>query len=415
MAYSADIDALGCQHRWSFDGDYLDDVGSANGTNTGTIATDAAICKDATNCITSNGVGDRVTIPNTADINNSAQSQKAIGGWFMATAVNTPFTNIWNEGNTTTGFRMVMGFGNAITFEVDGAGGNNQIYSDTTLVANRAYHLLLKFSGNGFDNEVSAYLDGVKQLDANPADRQPDYATLAARTPCELSDPAGTVGLNGNTLLIVGVVNGKYNQWASFNGTAAALTDTEIREELFEKGAIPDTIISAGTESAMQTALDLLANTVRPNEPLCIEIEAVTGDGDLTLDADNITFDPLASIHISYLGTGTLTWKNLNGSDASIVATPNGGTITLVNPATLNITGLVAGSEIRIYTAGTTTELAGIESSGTSFNQSIEASSIDISILSLGYENKRIKAVDMTSGDVTIDANQQADRQYENP
>ena len=97
-----------------------------------------------------------------------------------------------------------------------------------------------------------------------------------------------------------------------WDGSDADLTDTEIRETLFELGALAGTTISSGSESAMQTSLDALADTVRGNEPLNIRVEEVTGDGDLTLSADNITHDDLASIHVQYLGSGTLTWQNTN-------------------------------------------------------------------------------------------------------
>lgn len=54
--------------------------------------------------------------------------------------------------------------------------------------------------------------------------------------------------------------------------------------------------------------------------------------------ADNITFDPLSSIHVQYTGTGTLTWVNDNGADASIGSTPNGGTLIIADRQTLTVT-----------------------------------------------------------------------------
>jgi hypothetical protein len=101
----------------------------------------------------------------------------------------------------------------------------------------------------------------------------------------------------------------------------------------------------------MQTALDVYADTVRPDAPLCIRIEAVTGGGDFALDLDNITFDPLASIHVQYTGTDTLTLTNLNGSDASIISTPEGGTVEVVKNVDIDVSCLDASDSSAIESA----------------------------------------------------------------
>ena len=232
---------------------------------------------------------------------------------------------------------VLLGWGNNVIFEVDSANFTLQIYSDTYLADDRAYHLCMIFEGNGYGNELRAYLDGVEQTTAQPTDREPDYATLAARSVGEFSDPAGTVAVGGVEVILNGIDDGRYNQWATWDGADAVLTDTEVREELFEKGALPDVTISTDTEANMQTALNAYSSTVRPNAPLCIRVEPVSGGGNFDLDANNITFNAYASIHVQYTGTDTLTWTNSNGSDASIGSTPNDGTITFVTPVTVTV------------------------------------------------------------------------------
>ena len=60
---------------------------------------------------------------------------------------------------------------------------------------------------------------------------------------------------------------------------------------------------------------------------------------DLTLVApSNITFDPLCSIHVQWMGTGDLLFINTGASPASIGSTPNGGTITFAQRQTLTVT-----------------------------------------------------------------------------
>lgn len=85
----------------------------------------------------------------------------------------------------------------------------------------------------------------------------------------------------------------------------------------------------------------------------------------------------------------------------------------------LSITGLKPNSEIRIFDAGTTTEIAGsgaenVTGTFTWEFDPTEHPSIDISIISLGYQNTRILAQALTLADVTIPVQQQIDRQYAN-
>lgn len=86
---------------------------------------------------------------------------------------------------------------------------------------------------------------------------------------------------------------------------------------------------------------------------------------------------------------------------------------------TLQITGLQVNSEVRVFEAGTTTEVAGQENivSGSFawiFDPE-ETPSVDIAILSLGYQNLRLLNVALSLADISIPVQQQVDRQYLNP
>ena len=85
----------------------------------------------------------------------------------------------------------------------------------------------------------------------------------------------------------------------------------------------------------------------------------------------------------------------------------------------LTLTGLKINSEVRVFDANTTTEVAGMEdiTSGTftwEFDPTEHPSGVDISIMSLGYQNMRITGVTLPLADVTIPVQQQIDRQYAN-
>lgn len=417
MAYSDIIDATNPDHRWSFDGDSTDQIGTADGTDSGVTYTGSALCEDVTNSMYTNTADDdRVTIPSTTDINNSAQSRKAVAGWFMTNSVQTPPKRIYGEGIESLVFHFPMALGNNVMFEVVDSGQTlvNQIYG-IILQPNRAYHLCGIFEGSDYANKVRFYIDGVEQLSANPSDRETNVTTLSARGAAEFGDPVGTVGIGNSVVKLNACVNGYYNQWATWNGANAVLSASTIRDDLFEKGALPNVTISTDTESNMQSSLNSYSNTKRGNYPLCIRVEPVSGGGDFTLTASGITFDELSSIHVQYTGTDTLTWRNDINSNASIFSTTSGGTIEVFNQVNLTITNLKNPTEVRVYKAGTTTEVAGDENvTGGTFTTKIYDDSVDIALVSIDYKIKRLTSVD-TSSDTYLSITQFVDNVYSNP
>ena len=85
---------------------------------------------------------------------------------------------------------------------------------------------------------------------------------------------------------------------------------------------------------------------------------------------------------------------------------------------TLSLTGLIASSEVRIFTHGTTTELSGIENSGTSFDYNYTyapSTYVDIIIMHLNYNYYRIENYLLPASDGSIPIQQIGDRVYSNP
>ena len=107
--------------------------------------------------------------------------------------------------------------------------------------------------------------------------------------------------------------------------------------------------------------------------------------------------------------TGTITLSN--GAVAIGTLTDTTGTTTTTS---LTFTGLQSNTEVRVYAAGTTTEVAGVENSGTSVSFDISESSVDVVLHALGYLNQRIDGL-ATTTNVTLPISQVLDRQYNNP
>jgi len=372
MAYIDDILALSPEHIWEFDGNFNDSVGTSNGTNAGFSNNTAPLCE--------------------------------IGGWIRLNSIQLPPKSIYREGTTGNQYNITLWAGNKIMLDIVSNTNVIQGFSNIVLKPNRVYHVFTKFIGNSF---FGLYIDGVLQAVTEPSSGIPNFANIGNRTAAEFGDPSATTEVGNATVILNGSENCRYNFWVSFiNTTAFALTDTIIREVLFENGVLPSVTVTN------QSDLNTLSNTLRPDEPLNIRV--ADNGSDLTLIADNITHDSLASIHIQWMGSGRLTYINTNGSNASIISTPNGGVVNIVNPAILNVSPLIPGSEVRVYNAGTTTELAGIENSLTNFSTFIQASNVDVVILSIGFLNIKVKGIDMTQGDVELPVNQRIDRQYLN-
>lgn len=285
MAYSDDLQALNPDHHWKFDGNSLDAVGSLNGTDVSILHTGSPIAQDSTYSAKMDATSDDISLATASDVNQELH-RRAIGGFFMTNTVQQPLCVIYGETDATRSFQILIGFGNNIIFEVDDAAFTLQIYSDVALATDRVYHLEMIFESSTYGNEFRAYIDGVEQT--NSDDRIPGAAFTASRAVGRWGASL-TRAIGGTAILLVAPVNSYFSHWASWSGANAVLTDIEIREILFEKGALADNTITN------QTGLTALADTERGNAAVCIDVNIA---GSVTLTADNVTFNEKASVHV---------------------------------------------------------------------------------------------------------------------
>jgi len=124
-----------------------------------------------------------------------------------------------------------------------------------------------------------------------------------------------------------------------------------------------------------------------------------------------------------YNSSGGLVTINVAGGGGTPTYRNGSGSSTVVNNnTTVTLTGMRDNTEVRVYTAGTTTELAGIEdaTAGSADNRSFAfaiaaAVSVDIRIHNVTYEPETILAYTIPSTDTSIPIQQRFDRNYENP
>ena len=115
----------------------------------------------------------------------------------------------------------------------------------------------------------------------------------------------------------------------------------------------------------------------------------------------------------------TLTINVGAGYTTPTVKNDGTGTVNVVSgQVTLTLTGLKVNTEVRIYSAGTQTELTGVENSGTSFAYTytyVPSTEIDIVVHNISYQYIKLTNVLLGSGDASLPIQQIPDRWYDNP
>lgn len=415
--YFTVFDDMNPDHWWRFNNDgYADSAGANPITNSvvgdgGSFET-VLICEQNTHSWLVDG-GARRECANSNNMNGQTETTRTMCGWIRLGGVDPALSCLYEEGGGVNNLALFLGMGNVlIASYADTSDDNAQAFSDFSLASGRDYFWTFTFDHGATIKEFRLWLDGVKQsvtignpltsgdLDAHSGD-------------ISFGGPGGSLEVGGTDVTFQTQSDTYYANWASWTRELSA---AEILE-LFERGARPQVTITTDTAANMQAAIDLLADTAYGNHALTMRIEETSSGLDLDLDFDNITFDENTSVHLEWRGAGTLTVTNLNGANLDVNKTfaRRGGSVTVVNPANLTLTGLQNPSEVRVYEAGTTTEVAGQENVTTGeFSATIQTSSVDIVIASVTFQNIRLLAVD-TSNDISLPIQQRFDRNYENP
>lgn len=417
--YDDVVSALNPDHWWQLDNDaYVDSAGTVDMTTDvvdgGAFVSSPLICEKNGSVWRIDAVTDRRGCADNAEMNiTTAHEARTMGGWIQLGGIQLSLGAIYKEGGAVNNLAFLTGYGNVLMAQLSDTGDDNvQAYSDFRLTAQRPYHIMFRYDYNEGTPEFRLYIDGEEQsvTDGNPL-TSTDFDTHSGDV--NWGDPDNNLEMGGTDVAFAGQTLCYYAQWATW--TRALAKTTEIRDDLFRRGARPDLVIASDTPANMQIALDAVADTERRDWPLAIRVESPTGGGDLTLSADNVTFNSRCTLQVEWRGTGTLTWLNRNGSnlDSAKTFSSNGGTIAIVEDSVITLTNLQDASEVRVYDSSTNEELGGVESSsGGTFslavNQSV-STEVDVQVLSFGYVNERFRSVDLSSGDVSIPLLQQLD------
>jgi hypothetical protein len=197
----------------------------------------------------------------------------------------------------------------------------------------------------------------------------------------------------------------------TFSGCGTITANSAEIEDCIIKGATATAVITAAPQKIKR----------------CKFTSAGTGHAIEITTAGTYTFEGNTFTGYGAGGTTDAAVYNNSGGAVTLNVTAGGGTPTVRNGAgasttvnanvSVTLTGLKNPSEVRVFSAGTQTEVAGtggenVTSGSHAFSVG-SGVSVDISILALGYQNMRLLAFSSTS-DTTVPISQVLDRQYAN-
>lgn len=226
---------------------------------------------------------------------------------------------------------------------------------------------------------------------------------------------------------------------ASGSATCTRVSFLRFADFIAAHGTYANCTWNAGTAPVTVTAATVITNGTIVNATTSgMKITGAAGTYSMTCSFANpsATYD----IELGSGGAGTYTLSNITVTGAYVLKLRNnsatnaitvsipagmsyststaGGTISVTSPSVtqgLAFTGLIAGSQVKVFTTTTTTELFTTSSSGTSETWSQAGGSnttVDYTIMKAGYLPIRVVGVTVNSAVLTTPISQVADRTY---
>ncbi len=356
MAIRTFLQGLGATHLFDLDNNgtlTTDDLGSSSTpTNisggTYTFDTDP-VCEGVTHSLdvvanTSNGTSGAI-FTNKDGINTNITGyntdKRSMLIWCKQSAIQNP-TCIYEQGGGTNNFAFMGGA--LMTWQAADAGQPFLIVQSKSLAqSGRSYCLVgvweyhTQHAGSG--NRVLFYINGILQgiSESTGTDAFPIHGGNIA-----CGNSADNLQSFAGTVLVSQTTEKNCNFLGMFNNVS--LTQAQCRE-IFERTTLAQITISADTVVNQQAALDALSGNTYQNLNCAIRILQATDATDYRLFVDNINFiadDNIQDISVQFVGTGTITLENTNGTVIKYTSTPSevettsttytgGGSIVVVN------------------------------------------------------------------------------------
>ncbi len=325
-----------------WDTSYRVDLNNANTYGTPTFVA-TPICRTNTHSLEYNARTDGYEPGDSKYMNITNQhTRRRLGGWIRLESAQKLPGVIFEEGGGVNNIYFVVGYGATLFANIEDDGDFAiQAYCDFSLTLGRPYHIICCFDGSNDGNEFYMLVDGVKQTrtSGNPPGKANQVTHGGNMT---FGDPQQNLQTGGQDIAYSAADDILLACWGTWCVVGDGIpSDTEIKEELFENGALAKETISAGTQAVMQADIDDNDDTTLADWPLYYDIEAPSSGGpDLELTLTNQVFDDRITLHARWRGGGVLTIRNSGTSnfDNTKVHTPNGGSVSKIDTALAKVT-----------------------------------------------------------------------------
>jgi hypothetical protein len=307
------------------------------------------------------------------------------GKYYLNIEGNSTGTNSFVLSNST-----ISTGGPTVKFDMDGGNVNTITFSSVVFLGLGGVVLLSSAADASGHTINNCTFEGSGKITVGAVDFQNNVVSNSVATDNAV-DNTGGADMSGCTI-------------SGYEGTAdtgavlynnAADPSGELDNMSFTKGTAATHAIAFGTSAA--TTMTLVGHSYSG-------YNASNGQNDSTLLFPDKGSDTTWTVNVS--GGDTPSYKKARAGD----------TVNIVATVTVTFTGLQSNTEVRIYNAGTTTEIDGVENSGTSFAWSASAStSVDYVIHHVSYEHIRVEGYTVPTSNTSIPIQQRLDRNYLNP
>jgi len=264
------------------------------------------------------------------------------------------------------------------------------------------------------NKNVSSSLYGIEGIGNGTGDTDITFNNCAIKSAGPLFDLDGdstaieSFDLNGC------VIDGADEVLLDVNCTIIGTTFNNCGLITVEEATVEDCTVSNSIATNALKLPALVADNNTARIKFLDNTNAVLIDSDVDHTFDGHTFSGNTYDINNTSGASIIVYAT-NGADPS---TYTGSTVDIQNSVTVTITGLVSGTEVRIMRAGTQTEEAGVESSGTSFDYTFNSppdgfTKVDIAIVSTGYKNIWISDYTLPTVSTILPIQQQEDVNYD--
>jgi hypothetical protein len=222
---------------------------------------------------------------------------------------------------------------------------------------------------------------------------------------------AGTITLAPN----INLTSVLFSKCSEITASTNTLTSITFDATTSTTGSIS---ITGSTQTALQTALDKLVSCSWTNNAVGLRIIYTGTAGPISLNMSTGYFSTnTVDVRWEAPAASPLTINKSGTVNPSTYSSTNSNTVTFQSSVTLQLTGLVSGSDIVILDAGTETERININAnSGTTYNYVFSTGgSVDICVYKQGYIPFSTRAYTLPATNGSLPIQQVADRNFSNP